>query len=301
VVPCHFLISLLFVQVFGFPGVAMALTVTEYLATFCLIVYTCCIHPTARHAWGGWSWRALTTGWREYLRLGLPGTLMVCSEWWAFETVALAAGYLGQAPLAAQSIILNCAVLSFMVPLGVSVAASTRVGHLVGAGRPQSAKRAATATLFLMTLLALVNTTTLWLLRDRLAGFFTPDPEVGRLIHAIIPIVALFQLADGINGVAGGVLRGVGRQTIGAAFNLFAYYGLALPIGIWLAFGPTHWGLAGLWWGLCLALMVVAACESAVIVCLLDWDVEIARSKHRLMGLLGDEEVSVSTDSDSGC
>jgi hypothetical protein len=63
-----------------------------------------------------------------------------------------------------------------------------------------------------------------------------------------MPLVASFQVADGLAGSCGGVLRGQGRQHLGAAFNLVAYYVLALPLGIALAF---HWGygLPGLWIG----------------------------------------------------
>jgi hypothetical protein len=63
-----------------------------------------------------------------------------------------------------------------------------------------------------------------------------------------MPLVASFQVADGLAGSCGGVLRGQGRQHLGAAFNIVAYYVLALPLGITLAF---HWGygLPGLWVG----------------------------------------------------
>ncbi len=68
------------------------------------------------------------------------------------------------------------------------------------------------------------------------------------LVSQVMPLVASFQVADGLAGSCGGVLRGQGRQHLGAAFNLVAYYILALPLGIALAF---HWGygLPGLWIG----------------------------------------------------
>jgi multidrug resistance protein, MATE family len=77
---------------------------------------------------------------------------------------------------------------------------------------------------------------------------FSDDESVAQLVSQVMPLVASFQVADGLAGSCGGVLRGQGRQHLGAAFNIVAYYVLALPLGITLAF---HWGygLPGLWVG----------------------------------------------------
>jgi multidrug resistance protein, MATE family len=72
--------------------------------------------------------------------------------------------------------------------------------------------------------------------------------SVVRLVAQVMPLVASFQVADGLAGSCGGVLRGLGRQHLGAAFNIVAYYILALPIGIMLAFRAGY-GLQGLWIG----------------------------------------------------
>ena len=62
-----------------------------------------------------------------------------------------------------------------------------------------------------------------------------------------MPYVATFQIADGLAQSNAGCLRGMGRQHIGAGVNLVAYYIMALPVGIYLAF--HGWGLSGLWAG----------------------------------------------------
>jgi len=77
---------------------------------------------------------------------------------------------------------------------------------------------------------------------------FTDDEEVVQLVSKVMPLVASFQVADGLAGSCGGVLRGQGRQHIGASFNMVAYYVLALPLGITLAFRAGY-GLQGLWLG----------------------------------------------------
>jgi MATE family multidrug resistance protein len=94
-----------------------------------------------------------------------------------------------------------------------------------------------------------------------------------------MPWVALFQVADGLNGSCGGALRGMGRQSVGAVVNIVSYYAGALPMGIYLAF--HGWGLAGLWIGQCVALYLVGALEW-VIVGLSKWDREVEKAKERL-------------------
>lgn len=77
---------------------------------------------------------------------------------------------------------------------------------------------------------------------------FSHDESVVQLVSKVMPLVASFQVADGLAGSCGGVLRGLGRQQLGAFFNMFAYYVLALPLGITLAFRAGY-GLQGLWIG----------------------------------------------------
>ncbi|KAI9226580.1 MAG: mate-domain-containing protein [Piptocephalis tieghemiana] len=241
----------------GFIGAPLATSLTYWILLSLGCAYIRWVNGSK--GWGGWS-REAFRGWWPFLRLGIPGVIMVCSEWWAFEVIALAASYLGTIPLAAQSVMLTTSSLFYMVPLGLSIAASTRIGHLLGEGRPAHAHLAAKCALLLASLLSLVNTTTLYSFRNYWGWLFNPDPQVINLVAQVIPIVAMYQMADGLSGVCGGILRGIGRQHIGAIYSLTGYYLLALPIGIWLAF-PHHMGLHGLWLGLCGALFFVALGE----------------------------------------
>lgn len=204
----------------------------------------------------------------------------VGTEWWAFEIVALAAGRLGTVPLAAQSVIMTADQIINTVPFGLGVAASTRLGNLLGAGRPGDARRAAHCAAVLSTLVGAVILTLLLATRGVFGRLFNDDERVVRLVGAVMPYVALFQIADGLNGSCGGVLRGMGRQWVGALVNLVSYYCGALPGGIYLAF-YGGWGLAGLWIGQCVALYLVGALEW-VIVGLSDWEKEVRRAFDRL-------------------
>ena len=75
-----------------------------------------------------------------YLSIGLPSALMVCFEWWAFEILAILSGYIGVEALACEVIIINIVSFVFMMPLGISFAASSLVGNYLGQGNPRQAK-----------------------------------------------------------------------------------------------------------------------------------------------------------------
>jgi MATE family multidrug resistance protein len=216
---------------------------------------------------------------RPFAALALMGVVHVGTEWWAFEIVALAAGRLGTIPLAAQSVIMTADQVINTIPFGLGVAASSRVGRLLGAQRPRAASRAAHAAAVLSVLLGALVLTVLMATRHVFGRVFNDDAEVGALVAAVMPYVALFQIADGLNGSCGGALRGMGKQGIGAAVNLFSYYGAALPGGIYLAF--HGWGLEGLWIGQCVALYLVGGLEW-LIVGWSDWPDECQRAIARL-------------------
>jgi len=201
--------------------------------------------------------RLRVKGLSEILRLGLPVALMLALEYWAFAISTLWAGWLGGAELAAHSIALNLASITYMVPLGIGLGASARVGNLIGAGEPQAAQRAAWVAFTLgggvMAFFALLFIAG----REVIPSWFTADPAVVALAATLLPIVAAFELFDGLQVVGSGVLRGMGRTRPAALFNLVGYYALGLPLAAWLG-RPERLGLIGIWWGLALGLAVVA-------------------------------------------
>lgn len=199
---------------------------------------------------------------------------------WAFEIVALAAGRLGETPLAAQSVIMTVDQILNTLPFGIGVTASSRVGNFLGARSARMSKISANAAAALSTLVGGLVLAVLLGTRHRFGYLFSDDAEVVALVADVLPYVAAFQIFDGWAQSCGGVLRGMGKQKIGAGVNLVAYYLIALPVGIWLAF-DTSLGLAGLWIGQCGALFLVGVGEY-VLVFLTEWEVEVLRAEQRM-------------------
>lgn len=260
----------------GLLGAPVATGISYWLSFLLLLAYA--RYVKGWEAWDGWSKRCVHNM-GTFARLAILGVIHVGTEWWAFEIVALAAGKLGTIPLAAQSVIMTSDQVMNTIPFGVGVATSTRVGNLLGAKDAKGAARAANTAAWLSMLLGAIVLAILMGTKDHFAKIFNNDPGVVKLTAEVLPFVALFQIADGLNGSCGGSLRGMGRQHIGAAVNIVSYYCGALPLGIWLAF--HGWGLKGLWVGQCIALYLVGILEW-VIVAFSNWDYQVKKAFERM-------------------
>jgi MATE family multidrug resistance protein len=145
-----------------------------------------------------------------------------------------------------------------MVPLGIALAATVRVGNRIGAREPGQAQRAAWVALGLDAAVMAAFAAVFLAFRRELPRLYTADFEVVGLAAAILPIAAAFQLFDGTQAVGGGILRGMGRPRPAALFHLLGFYAVGLPLAYFLCF-PLGMGLAGIWWGLAAGLGLVAA------------------------------------------
>jgi MATE family multidrug resistance protein len=194
--------------------------------------------------------------WRM-LRLGLPIGAQMMLEGGAFNIVALLMGWLGVAQVAAHQIALNLASLTFMVPLGVSSAAAVIVGHAVGRGDPEGVRRSTIASLVVGGAFMLCTATLFLAAPELLAGVYTPDAAVLALAALLIPIAGVFQVFDGLQVVAIGLLRGLGDTRMPMIVNVIGFWCIGIPVSLWLGFGLDY-GAVGLWWGLVVGLVIVA-------------------------------------------
>jgi MATE family multidrug resistance protein len=241
----------------GAVGAGIATSIVQALFPFALLAWVV-KGRLLEGGWVPWSREALDArALLAILRVGTPVALQLAFEVWAFQIMVLWAGRLGEEPLAAHSIAFNLIALAFMVPLGVSLAAGARVGNLIGARRYRDAQHAAWAAFGLAAAWMCLSGLVLLFARTALPRLYGATPAVAALVAGILPIAAAFQLFDGLQVVGGGVLRGMGRTRPAALFHLVGFYALGLPLAHWLTFERGH-ALRGLWWGLALALFVIA-------------------------------------------
>ena len=234
----------------GFVGAPIAITITDNLLPLLLFLYVRFV--AGRSCWPGFTRRALSN-WGPMIKLALPGLLMVEAECLAFEILTLAASYFGTSMLAAQSVLATTCSLTWQIPFPLSIAASTRIANLIGAGLPGAAKTSAKVALVASVGIGLFNFILLAALRNYVPRLFTSDKEVLDIVARVMPLCAAFQLFDALAANCNGILRGLGRQEIGGYVQLFCYYVVAMPISMGTAFG-LKWELYGLWSGVALAL-----------------------------------------------
>ncbi len=194
---------------------------------------------------------------RELLALGLPAACQVTLEVGVFAAVSTLAGMLDPVSLGAHQIALNIAATAFMVPLGLSSAAAVRVGHAVGAGDRVRTARAGWTALAIGAAVTATVAAAFVAAPEFLLRLFTDDARVLAIGRRLLVIAAAFQLFDGTQAVATGVLRGVGDTRTPMLMNVLGHWVLGLPTG-WLLCFRYRWGVAGLWVGLSIGLTFVA-------------------------------------------
>jgi len=189
--------------------------------------------------------------------IGAPIGIHQLLEAAAFGTVGLLMGMLGTSEVAGHQVAINLAALTFMVPLGLGAAAAVRVGHAVGGGRHDGARRAARAALIVGTLFMSCSAALFLLAPRLLARIFTTDAGVVAIAASLIPIAGIFQVFDGIQAVAAGILRGAGDTRVPMVIALIGFWVLGVPVSALLAFVAGA-GASGLWWGFVAGLGSVA-------------------------------------------
>lgn len=262
----HFCITLLimYVEIFdwGFVGAPIAVVLTMTILPLGLIIYI--VRGRGFECWAGLD-MAIFRNWAPMIRLAIPGLIMYEAECIAFEILVLAAAYMSTSHLAAQTILGTVNGVFWQVPFSISVAASTRVAQNIGARAPHLAKISAIVALGGVFASITVNSTVFLVARYHLPRIFTNDREVIALVAQTLPLVAAMHLLDALSAYCNGVLRGIGRQSIGSWVNLGCYYIVAIPFCLWSAF-QLHWDLYGLWAGLTLALVIVVMVEGLFLV-----------------------------------
>jgi len=258
----------------GVQGAGIATSCTSWAMFFALILI---IRKARleRGGWTGWSRKAFDLkGLLQVMALGFPIATQLGLEIWAFQISTLSAGVLSITDGAAHTVVLNLCSVTFMVPLGIAIAASTRVGNLIGANRAQDAQRSAWTALGMGVIVMACFAALFVLAKNNLPALYRVEPEVAAMAALVLPIAAAFQIFDGTQVIGGGILRGMATPKPIAWLNFFGYYIIGLPL-IWcLAFTQAQaqelvsydpfeayhlgMGLPGIWWGLASALLFVA-------------------------------------------
>jgi MATE family multidrug resistance protein len=246
----------------GMVGAGISAALTHGSMAILMLAHVLTDRQFRRYALLGRLWRPDWSRLREICRIGLPIGAMLVLEGGVFAAALFLMGLISTAAIAAHQIALQCAAIAFMVPLGISQAATVRVGLAAGAGDGVRVRRAGWTAVALGT-----GFMTLTCLLFLVAGTFLvhlfldpADPStapVAELAAQLLIVAGLFQLFDGAQSVGAGALRGLKDTRLPLAIAVFGYWLVAFPLAIALGFG-LRWDAVGIWIGLAVGLAVAA-------------------------------------------
>lgn len=191
------------------------------------------------------------------MHIGVPMAITLLAEGGLFVAAALLIGTMGEDIVAAHQVALNVASLFFMIPLGLAMAITVRVGNAVGRGDASGVRYAGFCGIGLTLVTQVVSAGLMLGVPHLIASLYTHDETVIALASQLLVLAGLFQFSDGIQVASNGALRGLKDTRVPMAITLFAYWLVGMPVGWWLAF-HVRLGARGIWMGLIAGLTVAA-------------------------------------------
>ena len=190
----------------------------------------------------------------QLLRIGSPIGASLGVEMSLFMVTVMMMGWIGTVQLAAHQVAVQCAAFTFMVPLGIGMATSVRVGHAVGAGNPGEVYRAGMAGIWLSVSFMMMTAVLFWVAPRAVISLYLEmespaNADVIDIAVTLLGIAAVFQVFDGLQVAGMGALRGLKDTRRPMVLAMIAYWPIGLSMSYVLAF-PLGLGEVGLWWGL---------------------------------------------------
>ncbi|XP_010466967.1 PREDICTED: protein DETOXIFICATION 1 [Camelina sativa] len=279
----HVLVCWVFVLVFvlGSNGPAMATSVSFW---FYAVILSCYVRfSSSCEKTRGFVSEDFVSCVKQFFQYGVPSAAMICLEWWLFELLILCSGLLSNPKLETSvlSICLTTETLHYVISSGVAAAVSTRVSNNLGAGNPQVARVSVLAGLCLWLVESAFFSILLFTFRNIIGYAFSNSKEVVDYVADLSPLLCLSFILDGFTAVLNGVARGSGWQHIGAWNNIFSYYLVGAPVGVYLAFRHDLNG-KGLWCGVVVG-STVQATVLAIVTATINWKEQAEKARKRIV------------------
>lgn len=241
----------------GLEGAGLA-TLLARIASLAGLVFWCRRSPAIRE-WVPHHWfkRPHGPSIRSLVKVGLPTSLQLLAEVSAFVMATMIIGTIGKESLAAHQVAITCAATVFMVPLGLSMALTVRVGEAWGAQQQERLRAIIVSGWLFGSFITLFTASAFLTFPREIAGWFIDDPETLAVATALLVVSAAFQFSDALQILSMGALRGLDDVTVPAWLAVFAYWIVSLPVGSWFAF-ELGWKAPGIWWGITIGLTMTA-------------------------------------------
>ena len=258
------LVYVLLYGAFGLPelgllGVGLASSIVN-LATFLAgLWFATRRRPFRKYHVLGHFWRTDWQLMRKLVIIGAPISISFLLEYGLFGAAGLLMGVISTTALAAHQIALQVAAILYMVPFGISMAATVRVGHAVGRGDAGGVRRAGYIATWLGIVLAAILTLAVIISRFGIAEVFLGESTdaTAELSATLLLVGSTLFIADAIQTIAAGALRGMNDTRIPLLFAVLSYWLIGFACACWLGFW-TSWGAVGVWIGLSVGTAIFA-------------------------------------------
>jgi len=247
---------------FGFPelgvvGAGWASTLSAWSGAVAILLFTFLRREFREYIPGRLVFKLYGALLRQILKIGLPSGLSIIFEASMFAVFSLLMGRFGVTVLAGSQIALNCASITFMIPLGLSFAITTNVAVYVGQEKYREARLAGIAGYTVSICCSIFSATALILFNHQIAAVYTTNIELVNIAAALMVFAGIFQLSDGLQVSGMGILRGYKDTRIPMISNLVSYWGVGMTLGYILGF-VFDYGAQGMWIGIIIGLSVAA-------------------------------------------
>ncbi|NVK89526.1 MAG: MATE family efflux transporter [Gammaproteobacteria bacterium] len=247
---------------FGIPalgavGIGYATALVWTIMFISMLIYSL-FSPRYRHlaikgTWHRFDWVQM----KELFKIGLPMGIAVGMEIAMFAIVGLLIGRFAIEVVAAHQIAINIASMAYMIPLGLSIAISARVGFFSGRENIPGLKLAAKTGVLIALSIAIVSAIGMYWFADFLISLYSDDQQVAELAAGLLLLAAIFQLSDAIQVALSGALRGVKDTRIPMLISAISYWLIGFPVGFVFA-EIMGWSARGYWMGIVAGLTTAA-------------------------------------------
>ncbi len=192
---------------------------------------------------------------KKMIRLGAPIGVGLGLEICLFSGVGLLIAQYGTEMVAGHQIAMNFASMAFMIPMGISIATTARVGFYYGLNDYATAKKIGIIGVLLSAAVMSFSAFTMWIIPEQIVGLYTQDPATVAIAVQLLFFAAIFQLFDGIQVALTGALRGLQDTKVPMYISIVAYWFVGFPVGFFMA---KTYQASGFWLGIIAALFVAA-------------------------------------------
>jgi MATE family multidrug resistance protein len=267
---------------FGFIGAPMAGSLTWLSQPIFLWIY---VSWTKEHhqSWNGCDLRKAfdLKNLITFLKLGIPASFMLAMEVIGFEIATIFVGtFHDVTAIKAHAIGFNLTTVVFIIPIGLAIGSTTRVGNRLGSGNPAAAKFSAFVGAIIIASILIVIGIILMSFSNIIPRAYSTSEPVIAFCKRLMPLIALLAFFDGIQTFNGALMRSLGRPLAGSIVNFFGYYLLAVPIAAGLAWG-AKWKIFGVWCGL-VAGLCGASIGYLILISRVDWEEEARLARERV-------------------